>query len=347
MARKMKNPSGAAQSRNHLWAGFSLRRSFSVAWLAVLTAASIGGSLGFAEPERAGISPEGFSTSAEGLPVPAADAWRATVLIEGRMVIWGAGEDPRMRTKRGSGIVVKLDEDRRQAVVVTNAHIITCEERACDLRLGFGDPYSPEGPTWTSKVRIVSLEATKDLAFLEVELPDGTEPQIARFGAAACNDNGDGHVMSIGWPDLSTRKQWNVAPPPNRDDHVKRYSVGNFSLWLRSYRLRPEVDRMLQRMRVVFHNSDVLPGSSGGPLVNANGEVIGINTMVVGSTSTPDHHQFCARLDPHKPAECVHVAIASAELAHEYRRIFAAQMDLADCPSPTDNGQDRRASVMW
>jgi len=307
----------------------------------------MGGSPVFADVEVSKFSPEGFSASSEGLPTPAADAWRATVLIEGRMIVWKAGMDPLMRTKKGSGIIVRLDDDSRRAVIVTNAHIITCKDKACDIQLGFGDPFSSEGPTWTRAVRIVSRDSTKDLAFLEVKVPKNAEPQVARFAAAACDEAGEARVVSIGWPDLTIRKKWNVTPPPNHKDHVKRFSMGNFRLWLRGYRLRPGVDRMLQKMPVVFHNADVLPGSSGGPLLNASGEVVGINTMVVGTDSMPDHHQFCARQDPHKPAGCVHVAIASSELAHEYQRIFAAPLDLADCPPSGAANEGRRAAVTW
>jgi len=347
MAGKVKEPSAEQRTLPLFLAGCLVRPSFSVAWLAVSLAGSIGGSTVFADVDVTAFSPEGFSASSEGLPAQAADAWRATVLIEGRMVIWKAGVDPLIRTKRGSGIVVKLDGRRRRAVIVTNAHIITCEDRACKIRLGFGDPFSAEGPTWTRDVRVVSLDSTKDIAFLDVEVPGGAEPQVARFAAAACNEAGEARVVSIGWPDLTTRKKWTVSPPTNHENHVKRFSVGNFRLWLRGYQLRPEVDRMLQKMPVVFHNADVLPGSSGGPLVNSNGEVVGINTMIVGQSETPDHHQFCARRDPHKPAECVHVAIAADELAHEYRRVFAAQIDLADCAPEADTAQGLRAASAW
>lgn len=344
---KVNDPSAARRTRHRFLAGSLLRPSCTVACLAVSWAGSMVGSTGFADVDAPAFSAEGFSASSEGLPAQAADAWRATVLIEGRMVIWKAGVDPHIRTKRGSGIVVKLDDNRQQAVIVTNAHIINCEEKACKIRLGFGDPFSTEGPKWTGDVRIVSLDSTKDIAFLEVEVPGGAEPQVARFAAAACNEAGEARVVSIGWPDLTVRKEWTVSPPKNHEDHVKRFSVGNFRLWLRGYQLRPEVDRMLRKMPVIFHNADVLPGSSGGPLVNSNGEVVGINTMVVGRSETPDHHQFCARRDPHKPAECVHVAIAADELADEYWRIFAARIDLADCPSGAGTPQGQRAAVTW
>jgi hypothetical protein len=64
------------------------------------------------------VSPEGFSASLEGLPQSALDAWHATVLVTSRRLVWPEGKDPRWRTKHGSGVVVRIDEDKNQAVVV-------------------------------------------------------------------------------------------------------------------------------------------------------------------------------------------------------------------------------------
>ena len=109
----------------------------------------------------ADISPEGFSVSSEGLPEFAMDAWYATVRVEGRGVAWPPGKCPRLRMRRGSGIVVKLKNEGRMAVVATNAHIITCAYGACEIRVGFGDSSSPDGTKWSNAVHIVSREASE------------------------------------------------------------------------------------------------------------------------------------------------------------------------------------------
>jgi len=277
--------------------------------------------------------PEGFSSSSKGLPNIANDAWYATVLMEGREIILPKSGVPRHRTRSGSGIVIRLDIDQRTAVVATNAHIITCGDKTCHIRVGFVDPHSPGKTKWTKSVRVALRDPKKDLAFVEVELPFGAEPRVAKFASAECGKPTVDRVLSIGWPDLTVRKEWGIKRPKNFREHVKPYSNGLLLLWLRGYRMRPEVNLMLDRMSVVFHNSDVLPGSSGGPLVNGRGEEIGVNTMIVRDEKASDHHRFCARRDPHGPGQCVHAAIASDELIAEYERIYASHIKVADCLS--------------
>jgi S1-C subfamily serine protease len=227
-----------------------------------------------------------------------------------------------------------VDDRIRLAIIVTNAHIITCREKACTLRVAFGNSFSPNSLVWTDAIRIVSRDATKDLAFLEVEIPDNVRPRAASFSSAECGMVHADAVISIGWPDLRIRGDWGVAPPPNFGDQTKRYSDGSFLFSLRDFRMRREDNRPMEEMGVVFHNSDVLPGSSGGPVVNRKGHVLGLNTVVLRNGRRTDQHRFCARREVDQVGQCMHAAIASIELIAAFERLYPLRIPLSGCSSP-------------
>ncbi|MCW8983945.1 MAG: serine protease [Thermoanaerobaculales bacterium] len=270
------------------------------------------------------------------------DAWYATVRVEGRGVSWPAGRCPRLRTRKGSGIVVKMKDKGRTAVIATNSHVITCAQGLCKLRVGFSDSSPPYFPRWSSAVHVVSRNPQKDLAILEVEIPAGAEVRTARFASPECCEAGAEAVFSIGWPDLKVRKKWGVTPPQNYRAQVRRCSDGLFLLWLNGFRMTPEVGDVSDRLQVVFHNADVLPGSSGGPLTNRDGEVLGLNTVIEGRGADSDKHEFCARLDPVDSGECVHVAISSLELVKEFEKFYSSPVTLADCARPFESEKNRQ-----
>jgi S1-C subfamily serine protease len=302
----------------------------TIAALAVACIALLTGTVE-AEPP----SPEGFSMSSEGLSQALSDAWNATVCIKARGVVMKPGEKPYHRTRLGSGIVMKVVDGRRLAIVVTNAHIITCRDTTCDgLWVGFGDPSSPDGLVWTDIPEVVAYDLEKDLAFLEVEIPENAQPRAARFTSAECGTIHADQVISIGWPDLQTRREWGVAPPPNFTDQAKRYSDGNFLFSLTDYSMRREDNNPMEEMDVVFHTSDVLPGSSGGPVVNRNGFVLGLNTMVLRNGQRTDQHRFCARREIGQVGQCMHVAIASIELIAAFEHLYPSRIPLSGCSSP-------------
>jgi S1-C subfamily serine protease len=289
---------------------------------------------------------EGFSVSSEGLPEAILDAWRATVLVEGRELVGRPGSDQRLRTHRGAGVVVRFDDEDRLAVVATNAHVVRCREQECHVRVGLGAADDPGATLWSDLGRVVSRNDPRDIAFLEVVVPEGADVSAARLASASCvTAGGMNTVVAIGWPDLTVRKSWGMPPPANYQDHVKRYSEGSHLMSLKEYRPRPAVQVKMERLQVLFHNADVLPGSSGGPLVNRSGDVVGLNTHVVGNGDSP-HNEYCARQDLHEASGCVHLAIASAEVAAEFERVFNELVPLSDCPDrPDGDTTPRRAAL--
>jgi S1-C subfamily serine protease len=303
-------------------------------------ASSLPSPLTVAETEN--FSSEGFSASSAGLSESATEAWYATVYVECRWLTWSEDGRPIRRAKGGSGVVVRRDEKRRVAVVATNAHAVMHGDRGCQARVAFSDPDLPSKKMWAKKPRVISRNDVKDLAFIETDVPKRADARVASFASATCGQPGVGRVVSIGWPDLTIRKEWGVEPPSNPSDHVKRYSSGRFLLYLRSKPVRMDGEALAKRLRVVLHTSDILPGSSGGPLVNSAGQVVGINTLVLSAVREPDYARFCAMPVPFEAGECVHVATASEEVVEEYERVFASRVSLVDCPRSSGQGPSRR-----
>jgi S1-C subfamily serine protease len=275
------------------------------------------------------------------------DAWRATVLIEGAAIVRRPDDDPRVRTNRGSGVVVRFNEGSRTATVVTNAHVLRCREQSCTPQVGFSVRENPDRHVWSSEARIVWSEISRDLAFVEVRVPPEAEVREVRLAESNCVGPDEADVVAIGWPDLRVRTLWGVEPPDNAGEHVKRFSIGKFLTALGNYRPRPDTENRMERMSVLFHNADVLPGSSGGALVNTRGELLGINTHVVGDTDRSVHNQYCARREIQGMGEgCVHLAISSSEVVELYRRVFSSDIKLASCDTQGESDDSRRVAEL-
>jgi serine protease Do len=150
----------------------------------------------------------------------------------------------------GSGFFVDA-----QGHVVTNYHVAgegkmlvvtLASKREVEAKLVAGDPYT-------------------DLAVLEVDpeaaLPDG-KPVFASFGDSARLEEGD-FVMAMGSP-LSLARSVSLGIISCRERtldqlEVAGHETGKFNTWLQT-------------------DAAINPGNSGGPLVNLDGEVVGVNT---------------------------------------------------------------------
>ena len=145
----------------------------------------------------------------------------------------------------GSGFVVTP-----QGRIVTNAHVVEDAERV-DVRFFGGELVEAE---------IVALDPTRDLAVLQVDR-DGL-PTV-RLGSTDGVEVGD-EVIAIG-------NAINIVGEPT-------VTSGIVSGLNRTIPL-PDGPRLV---RLIQTDAAINPGNSGGPLVNAAGEVIGVNTAIAG-----------------------------------------------------------------
>ena len=163
----------------------------------------------------------------------------------------------------GSGVIVS-----REGHLVTNCHVTEDGD--------FFRCYLYDGSHVEAK--LIGQDASTDLAVLQLDLAqrpkDAAPLVVAKFGDSARLAAGE-EVFALGSPGFLSQS-------------VTRGVVSNPSLVL------PEqtVGRMMLRgedvgmlVRWVLHDARIFGGNSGGPLVNAKGDIVGINEIGVVSLS--------------------------------------------------------------
>jgi S1-C subfamily serine protease len=181
------------------------------------------------------------------LPSPAAKAYEA---VRASVVRVRAGADQLDHDEYaeravGSGVVIV-----ESGIILTNLHVVSGASR---ITVVFADGQK-------SEARIVAAQPENDLAVIQAAvLPDDLKP--ATLGSSTTLVEGD-HVIAVGFP-------FGIGPS---------VSAGVVSGLRREYR-SPEGERMLSEL--IQFDAAANPGSSGGPLVNAAGEVVGIVTAIL------------------------------------------------------------------
>ena len=150
---------------------------------------------------------------------------------------------------QGSGVVISTNPEQNRALVLTNAHVVDGVD-SVEVTL-------TDGRSFTATVS--GSDSITDLAL--VTLPSGDNTiQAAQLGDSAGLEVGD----------------WAIAlgNPYGLDSTV---TLGIISNLHRSIASLGFADK---RLELIQTDAAINPGNSGGPLVNAAGEVIGINTLV-------------------------------------------------------------------
>ena len=147
----------------------------------------------------------------------------------------------------GSGVIISPE-----GFLITNYHVIENAERVT-ITLPGGDEY---------EAKIIGSDQTSDLALLKLE---GDEFPYAILG------NSDNLIIG----------EWVIA----LGNPFELFSVSNMPSASVGIVSATNMDFGLQKSGKVFQNmiqtdAAINPGNSGGPLVNALGEVIGINTFI-------------------------------------------------------------------
>ena len=187
----------------------------------------------------------------ETVPLPsvatkAAEAVRGSVVRVRSYVDGPDGEE--LQSSVGSGVVI-LDT----GVILTNIHVVAGAKR---ISVVFSEGLE-------SDAIVTGTRPEDDLAVLQAKtLPD--DLMAATLQSTSGLSPGD-HVTAVGFP-------FGIGPS---------VSSGVVSGLRRDYRT-PEGKRLLTNL--IQFDAAVNPGNSGGPLVNATGEVVGIVTGILNPT---------------------------------------------------------------
>ena len=145
----------------------------------------------------------------------------------------------------GSGVVISPS-----GLILTNYHVI---HRADKLRIFF---YDPDNNNYYN-AEVIGIDPVADLALLQLKVDKDMLPlEFLLIESEKWNVADD--VMAIGHP---MGIQWTV-------------SVGHIASTIRSGKITPYVSTLQ-------HSAEIHKGNSGGPLINEQGDVIGINTYLL------------------------------------------------------------------
>lgn len=155
-------------------------------------------------------------------------------------------------TSAGSGIIISQTD--AELLIVTNNHVV---EGSDTLTVSFIDEESVEA-------NIKGTDASKDLAVIAVDLKDIKD---STMDAIAVAQMGDSSKVQVGETAIAIG---------NALGYGQSVTTGIISA----------TNRELEDFDIALLQTDaaINPGNSGGALLNANGEVIGINTAKASST---------------------------------------------------------------
>ena len=160
-----------------------------------------------------------------------------------RDLLGDPGITPDRERGQGSGVIID-----KNGMVLTNAHVV---ERVDNVQVTLADGTICEG-------KVLGADTITDLALVKIE--ESTYSNFAPLGDSEDLEVGD-WAIALGTPyGLEKTVTLGIVSSLHRDINSLGFSD--------------------KRLDLIQTDAAINPGNSGGPLINSNGEVIGINTLV-------------------------------------------------------------------
>ena len=161
--------------------------------------------------------------------------------------------DNQQIASEGSGVIYKMDD--KDAYLVTNTHVINGASKV-DIRLADGTKVPGE---------IVGSDTFSDIAVVKISSEKVTT--VAEFG--------DSSQLSVGETAIAIGS-------PLGSEYANTVTQGIISSLNRNVSLKSE-DGQAISTKAIQTDTAINPGNSGGPLVNIQGQVIGITSSKIAS----------------------------------------------------------------
>ncbi len=160
----------------------------------------------------------------------------------------------------GSGILI--DKDENYLYIATNNHVV---ESTTALTVQFSDET-------TAPATVRGVAPSNDLAVVQVALSDLTQETLNAIKVATM---GDSDELSVGDAAIAIG---------NALGYGQSVTTGVISALEREVTFQDEMTGQAISNRLIQTDAAINPGNSGGALINAKGEVIGINSSKYSDT---------------------------------------------------------------
>ncbi len=157
-------------------------------------------------------------------------------------------------TSTGTGFIIAEDKDNDELLIATNNHVV---DGADSLEVQFIDES-------TAEANIKGTDSSNDLAVIAVKLSDIDSDTLSQIEVATLGSSDD---LKIGEP---------VVAIGNALGYGQSVTTGVVSALDREMTVESITGTFIQT------DAAINPGNSGGPLVDLNGNVIGINSSKIG-----------------------------------------------------------------